>query len=278
MRTDVKYVHSKILAAGGLNQIEKAIDLTLDHLAKVHKTADGQVFTAKNKRLSQWNPDRDEVYWLIVKMFTMTMTQDYVTYQALAGGHSDTIPMDSVPDRVKTVSEVIAMMCLADVINIHTTLSNQHLIKPVVTLMNIPVTDKHGTVYHRPQTVESNHDPEQGSMLLGGKLNAHDGDICLDHINRMNSVPMALNVDFLRSTKEESKKDLDTEEKRRNWEQYYTESTRRNALACVESEKLYLNHKPDTRGRIYSTGYYIDTQGSSYKKASIELYHKEKLI
>ena len=39
--------------------------------------------------------------------------------------------------------------------------------------------------------------------------------------------------------------------------------------------KFYLNHKVDKRGRIYCSGYHITTQGTAFKKASIELAHEE---
>ena len=48
-------------------------------------------------------------------------------------------------------------------------------------------------------------------------------------------------------------------------------------MALVKAEKLYINHKPDTRGRIYAVGYYINPQGTSFKKAMLQLANKEHL-
>jgi len=157
-------------------------------------------------------------------------------------------------------------------------------------LRNIPFTDSHGTVYNRPQLVESNWDEEQGRMLLGNRLNYHTDNICLDHINRMNSIPLSLNKEFLIKFPEEPKEEFEDSsmtkdgnpgmtagEKRELWRKYTEEGKLKYAQALTFSDRVYLNHKPDTRGRTYASGYYINTQGSSYKKASIELYHKEKL-
>lgn len=279
MRVDEKYVHDKINQAGGLPQIDRAIELIQEHLTKTHLTAKGEPFVSKNYRLSLWRPDHKELYNLVVSIFTTALTTDYLTYQAIVGKHNHALPMDKTLDRVKTMAEVVAMMCHADLIDINSNRGEYHTITPCLVLKNIPVTDRHGTVYDRPQPVESNHDPEQGNMILGGKLNYHDGNICLDHINRMNKIPMALNKEFLLKYPEEPKDEsaVDTYEKEELWRHYTNEGKKRYAHALTHAERLYLNHKPDTRGRIYAVGYYITSQGSSYKKAMLQFAKKEHL-
>ena len=127
--------------------------------------------------------------------------------------------------------------------------------------------------------MESNYDPEQGNMILGGKLNHHDGKICLDHINRMNRIPLVLNKAFLIKYPEEPKDEsiVNTVEKQERWGIYTTQAKKKYAMALVKAEKLYINHKPDTRGRVYAVGYYINPQGSGYKKAMLQLANKEHL-
>ena len=39
--------------------------------------------------------------------------------------------------------------------------------------------------------------------------------------------------------------------------------------------KFWLQNKVDKRGRIYTSGYHISPQGSSFKKAMINLANKE---
>lgn len=279
MRDDEEYVHEKIKQAGGLPQIDKAIELIQKHLTKEHLTAKGEPFVTKNYRLSLWRPDYTELYNLVVSIFTTALTTNYLTYQAIVGKHNHVLPMEKTVDRVQTMAEIIAMVCHADLINIHSTPGEYHIIKPCLILKNIPFTDRHGTVYDRPQPVESNHDPEQGNMILGGKLNYHEGNICLDHINRMNRIQMSLNKEFLLKYPEEPKDEsiLEDKETRETWEYYIKESKKRYAHALVHSDKLYLNHKPDTRGRTYAVGYYITTQGSAYKKAMLQFANKEYL-
>lgn len=285
MRDDLKYVHGMIWQAGGLPQIDKSIQLIEEHLTKEHLTADGKIFTTKNERLSQWKPEGEDLYNLVIKVFTTALTSDYLTYQAAIGQHSNSIPMNNEIDRVKTMAEVIAMMCIADLIDIHSASGEYHQIIPRLTLENIPFTDRHGTVYSRPQPVVSNWDPEQGNMILGGGIKFHEDCICLDYINKMNSIPMILNKEFLCKYPEEHKESyikedddiLDIQKKEELWGNYVCESKRRYAQALTFSNRLYLNHKPDTRGRYYAVGYYISSQNSSYKKASLQFANKEYL-
>jgi len=42
-----------------------------------------------------------------------------------------------------------------------------------------------------------------------------------------------------------------------------------------QGNEFYLTNKVDKRGRIYSQGYHINTQGTSFKKAMIDLAHEE---
>jgi hypothetical protein len=284
------YVHDKIKKAGGLPQINETVKLILEHLNKTHLTGKGEPFTKKNYRLSLWQPTEEKLYNLVVSIFTTTLTSEYNTYQSVVGKHSDAIPMDKTIDRVQTMAEVIAMMCIADLINIRSTKGEQHIIDSCMNLKGIPETDKHGTVYHRPQPVESNHDPVQGNMILGSKLNYHENNICLDHINKINSIPLCLNKEFLLKYPEEpvkpfknspltkeGKPGMTKEEKECQWGKWKSESMCKWAKALVKSDRLFVNHKPDSRGRDYVCGYYINYQGNSYKKVMVELANKEKL-
>lgn len=279
MKEDVKFVHEMIQQVGGLAQIDRSIKLIQQHLNKEHVNGKGEPFISKNNRLAQWKPSHEELYRLVLEVFTTTLTHDYLTYQAIVGMHCNRIPIDNMLDQIKTMAEVIAMLCIADLIDIIRSPGEYHRIVPRLKLEGIPFVDKHGTVYHRPQPVKSNYDPEQGSMLLGGRLNHHEDKICLDYINKMNSIPMVLNKEFLLKYPEEPKKEstVDTPEKKELWDVYTNQCRKKYAHALVCSNKLYLNHKPDTRGRMYAVGYYISSQGSSYKKAALQFAKKEYL-
>ena len=48
-------------------------------------------------------------------------------------------------------------------------------------------------------------------------------------------------------------------------------------LLAKQGNQFYLTHKVDKRLRLYAQGYHVTTQGSPFKKASIEL-HKEEIV
>jgi hypothetical protein len=131
------------------------------------------------------------------------------------------------------------------------------------------------------------------SLILGNSINHHDGEICLDVLNIMNSIPLTINEEFREYCLEEPTFDLTTVEgaenmtrvqlmhavtqQRLNWEDHLRKSTALYDLMIEEGNHFYLTHKVDKRGRIYSQGYHINPQGTSFKKAVIDLKRKEKI-
>lgn len=275
MRDDEAFVHESIQKAGGLIQVDNAIDLISAYLL-------GSYYESKNKRLAQWNPPKEEIRNLVVAIFTVALTTEFLTYQALVSRLNNSLPMKNTLDRIKTLAEITALVCQADLVDIERVMGKKgeyFVITPTLLLEGIPFVDRHATVYNRPQPVEGNWDMDQGSMLLGGPLNHHESNICLDHINRMNKIPMRLNEVFLLKYPEEpkSEKTVNTPKKKQNWDSFVSIGKQKYAHALVKDKNIYLNHKYCTRGRTYATGYYISTQGSSFKKASIQLANKELL-
>lgn len=131
------------------------------------------------------------------------------------------------------------------------------------------------------------------SLILGKGINHHDEEIGLDVLNLMNSIPLSISTEFREYCLEEPTFDLTTVEgaenmsrvqlmhavnqQRLNWEDHLRKSTALYDLMIEEGNKFYLTHKVDKRGRIYSQGYHINPQGTSFKKAVIELANKETI-
>jgi len=111
--------------------------------------------------------------------------------------------------------------------------------------------------------------------LILGTGNHHGGDLCLDVLNTMNSVALKLDLDFLSTVEEEPTFDLDTQDKADQWAQFKEQSYMFYDLMHQNGNRLYLTHKVDKRGRIYACGYHISTQGTAFKKASLELANEE---
>ena len=124
----------------------------------------------------------------------------------------------------------------------------------------------------------------RGSLIL--KNNHHDGDICLDHINRMNQVPLSLNAHIAHFVNNkwkglDKKKEDEEPEKfmeRKRAFQKYTETSKDVVDSLIMmGNKIHLTHKYDKRGRTYAVGYHVNTQGNAWNKAVIE-FHDQEII
>ncbi len=123
-----------------------------------------------------------------------------------------------------------------------------------------------------------------GSLLL--KKNHHKDDICIDHINRLNQVPLSINTNVL-SFVQNSWRDLDkrkaTEsqrefQKRQKAFQKYDEASKAVLKSLISvGENIWFTHRFCKRGRTYCQGYHANYQGNSWNKACIELGQKELL-
>lgn len=124
----------------------------------------------------------------------------------------------------------------------------------------------------------------RGSLMLKG---AHkEDDICLDHINRVNAVPLRLNMNVVAFVQNQWK-NLDKQKpdetlvefrKRQRAFQKYNESAFDviNALTYT-NDQFWLTHKYDKRGRTYAQGYHVNYQGNDWNKSCVELAEGELL-
>ena len=154
----------------------------------------------------------------------------------------------------------------------------------------------------KPRKVRSNRDSgyitQRGeSLILGFYENHHDDNICLDVINTLNSNEYELDTDFIKQYKEEATEvtieqlqenarvkdkiltDIDAQKKlkeiRDNWDKYQEQGAFFQHLMIHHGNSFYLCNKVDKRGRIYSSGYHVNVQGSSFKKAMVNFKHHE---
>lgn len=288
LKEDERFVKSLIQEAGGLPEILTATLSINQFRTTEHVSAKtGKPLEKKNARIQAWHPSDEDIDNIIIAVFTLALAHGPATMQTACGMLNHMIDLPETLDRVHIIASLIALIAKTDLIKIEKTGTSGYFMISTKYKLNkaLPVVDRHGTVFHRPQPVESNWDPEQGSMLLGSKFNHHEGNICLDHINKMNSIPLSLNRAFIVDNPEKPKKDYfdpkdpawKATQKKELWNIYEKQCKLKYAQLICEGNRFFLNHKYCTRGRTYATGYYINTQGTGYKKGMIELYHKEKL-
>lgn len=138
---------------------------------------------------------------------------------------------------------------------------------------------------------------EREGLILGGGKKSHNKDICLDNLNKFNSVELSLDTKMLTAMSETIPDKLLNP---KNTNRYKEAGAKEqldivtNAQAACEQlasmieksytiykyivttgNSFYLPHKPDNRGRTYSQGYHVNTQGNGFKKSIIQLAKQE---
>lgn len=132
----------------------------------------------------------------------------------------------------------------------------------------------------KPDTLESNYDSgyltHVESLILGAR-NHHNEELGLDVLNTMNSVKLSLCPDFIEACPEEPTFVIKDEFQAANWNAFMEQSLNIYQMLLDTGNQFHLTHKVDKRGRIYCSGYHINTQGTSFKKASLDLAKKEQV-
>jgi hypothetical protein len=272
------FVQSEIKKLGGLREIEQAMDLIKEYAEPSYC-----YYKSKNLRLDEWNPDNGEVYEIVLAIFTATLTNKTLTYQQIVGMLHSRVGLKDVIDSVKVLADVIALVGRTGLITVSRTGSGNYImISTCYSLGNIPEPVRNEIVTKLPPLMVKNRHPEnEESLILGHSKNYHKGNICLDHLNRMNSVELKLNRPFLRKYEEAPTFAFDhpdpkiAADKKSQWENFIKNSYRAYIKLARGGNRFHLEHKYDKRGRTYATGYHISTQGSSFKKAIIQLADAE---
>lgn len=185
---------------------------------------------------------------------------------------------------ITTVAELMGVLCQTDAFDI----TKESKMASLMVVSRIPLSDELTTFiensqYLPPMVCEPlplTHNYSSGYLthndsLILGSGNHHDGDICLDTLNIMNRVALQLDTAFLSKVEEEPTFELDSQDKVDQWKRFKKQSYAFYDLMVSQGNQFYLNHKVDKRGRAYAHGYHISTQGTAFKKASIEFANEE---
>ena len=147
----------------------------------------------------------------------------------------------------------------------------------------------------KPRKIRHNRDSgyitQRGeSLILGFYENHHDDNICLDVINTLNSNEYELDIEFINSYEEQWHRDELSQQEyeelshadreiynmdEKNWKKFQEQGKFFQTLMIHHGNSFYLCNKVDKRGRIYSSGYHVNPQGSSFKKAMVNFKHHE---
>ena len=126
----------------------------------------------------------------------------------------------------------------------------------------------------------------KGSVILKNG-NHHEGDVCLDHLNRVNRVPLRINSETARMVKNQWR-GLDRQKPGETKQEFQDrqaafEKYDRNAKEVMEhlsvaGDQFWITHKYDKRGRTYAQGYHVNPQGTPWNKAVIEFAEEEVVV
>ena len=178
--------------------------------------------------------------------------------------HADLVDFDPVDERFILKFDVDE--------NTHTILRQYQYLPPMI-VPPLEVTSNRGSGYI---TVTND------SLIL--KDNHHDGDLCLDSINRFNQIPLTANINVVNKIRNSWKgidkpKDGETfeefQKRVKAFEKYEKDSFFTIALMAEMGNRFHLTHKVDKRGRTYCQGYHLSTQGTCWNKAVLELAEPE---
>lgn len=187
-------------------------------------------------------------------------------------------------EAITTVAELMAVLCITDAFDI----SKEDKMASLMVESRIQLPESvirfiENSEYLPPmvcQPLELTHNFSSGYLthndsLILGTGNHHDGDICLDVLNIMNSVALRIDTDFVSTVEEEPTFEIKDQTQQELWDTFKRQSYAFYSLMVNQGNRMYLTHKVDKRGRIYASGYHITTQGTAFKKAMLELANEE---
>jgi len=222
---------------------------------------------------------------LVSGIFRATMyAQQPVLFTAAVAMTVEQLGWDDKPAAIQTMAEILAVLCKTDVFDIFKESKVSSLM--LVSRANLgKISTAMEMIQYMPpmivEPLEVNNNRDTGyltlkeSLILGGKHNHHEGNICLDVLDIQNKVCLKIDTQFINSFVEVPKKALETKEAEENWFQFKKKSDEMYRLVLRTGNRVWLTHRVDVRGRMYAQGYHLNTQGASYKKAMLELQHEE---
>lgn len=258
------------------DKVNHGIHLVTEYMGKSH-------YPSKNRRIFQLKGL--DIRDLVIDIFTgIAYCLREELFTSVSAQMAGRLKFSDKTDAIKTIAELMAVLCLTDAFDI----LKADKMASLVVVSRMPMDSDlirfiQNAQYLPPMVVEplevrnnysSGYLTHNDSLILGTG-NHHDGDICLDAINIVNRVALRLDTDFLSTVEEEPTFDLDTPEKRAHWDAFKRQSYEFYLMIAQYGNRFHLTHKVDKRGRIYSQGYHINTQGTAFKRAMIELANEE---
>lgn len=242
-----------------------------------------EYWESKNARLAIIKAmDRQSVI-LDVLVQTVLIAQDYIPLISVCSAKQ--IKGMGKQDSATTVGEILSVIDKTDLILWD--LEN----KSIIIKSNILLSDELNNrlklqctlppLLYTPRVLRHNNSCAylsipKDSLILGDKENQHNDFICLDTLNTLNSQALCLDLDICYKFYKEFNANPSTEDYTTQKKTYDDCKEQFDFFVSkIQDRVIYFTHKFDKRGRVYSQGYQMNTQGTSFDKACINLKTKE---
>lgn len=284
-----------------VTKVNQGIQLVNEYMAKSY-------YESKNKRIAQLK--KLDIEALVLDIFVgVCYCQTPELFTSVTAKMAGRLKLSDKTEAITTVAELMAVLCATDAFDITKT----DKMASLMVISRIPLTDAllkyiEDSTYLPPMVCEpielvnnytSGYLTHNDSLILGSG-NHHDGDLCLDVLNTINKVALKLDTQFLSTVEEDPTKEFtlewahkkanesgktitDGQAKERiakameHWHRFKVQGYAFYTLMAQQGNRIHFTHKVDKRGRIYAQGYHLTTQGTAFKKASVELMHEELL-
>lgn len=294
------YIREEIADSAEMQaKVQQGVSLLTEWLNQEH-------YESKQARIEQLK--QLDLYKLVNDLFVgIAYVRTPELFTSVSAQLAGRLGFDDKSESIKTMAEIMAVLCNTDAFDI----DKPHQMASLTVESRIPLSDKlhefiDQSAYLPPMVCEpnelrTNYDSgyltHRDSLILGNG-NHHDGDICLDVLNKVNRVALKLDTDFLCKVEENPNSEFTVEnaiesaakkgkviselealnrvrDQMDQWNKFKEHSYKVYMLMHQNGNRFHLTHKVDKRGRLYCQGYHISTQGTAFKKACIELANEE---
>lgn len=238
---------------------------------------------------------------IVIKFISTLATQNTVDMKlvTLASMTCGFLPYADKAEALQTAAEIIGVLEPLGLWGHYRNSESTVFIEVYITLDEVMMEQLKYRFYlppmlTKPNKLRANKDSgyltQKDSLILGGGYNHHNGNISLDVLNTLNSITYEVDIEFLENFEEEwhqeelsyeefkalskSEKDLYRMDED-TWKVYREQCDAIYGHLVKHGNKFHFTHKVDKRGRVYSQGYHLNPQGKAYKKAMLNLAHKE---
>ncbi len=261
-------------------KVNQCISLVNDYMFK-------EYWESKNIRIQHlMNIDIEVV---ITDILCVIMPEDGTQlYTSVVGQIAPRLKYDNLLDGLKTAAELVAVLEPAGLYQILRAQATKSGMMEVYGSYSLkPKTKKYieETMFLPPMVTEPkivdeyNHithlTHEEDCLVLGHSAGKGNKELAYDVLNKLNQTALSLNVQLLTELSETIPEDLATKEAEDQLNRMVHKSYAVYKDLIQTGNKFWLTHKYDSRQRGYCQGYHVSYQGNAFKKAIVQLNHKE---